>query len=372
LNETTEKSTATKSKHWILWLLGAVALVALVVFVSKKKQFDWVACGGELMRADWRRFACGVGLIYAAYVLRAVRWSIFLKPVKRVSPLTILGSQVIGFTGVALFGRLADLVRPYLVARRLKMTLGSQIAVYTVERMFDAGALALIFSLALALAPDLKTLPHQEVMSKIAESSLVATIAMAAFAITARLAGGVLAGFARGTLGVLSTDVGEWAAERIRIFSGGLNTLASLRDFLFAAAISMTMWAMIVVAYLETLWAFVGSTQLSSMTLARCMIVMAFGMVGSIFQAPVVGWFTTIAASGTGLGLLGVPPEQAAAAGAMLLVVTFLSIIPVGLIWSRFEHVSLKSVAVESEHVEEAILLGHTPIVEESTVPPSA
>jgi hypothetical protein len=70
-------------------------------------------------------------------------------------------------------------------------------------------------------------------------------------------------------------------------------------------------------------------------------------------------------------GWLGVAPEPALGAGAMLLTVTFLSIIPVGLIWSRFEKVSLKSVAIESEHTEEEILLGHPPIGEESTVRPS-
>ena len=37
----------------------------------------------------------------------------------------------------------------------------------------------------------------------------------------------------------------------------------------------------------------------------------------------------------------GVSAESAVAAAAMLLVVTFLSIIPVGLIWMRFEQVSL-------------------------------
>jgi len=37
-------------------------------------------------------------------------------------------------------------------------------------------------------------------------------------------------------------------------------------------------------------------------------------------------------------------------------VVTFLSIVPVGLIWSRFEHVSLKSVAEDREHAEETAL----------------
>jgi hypothetical protein len=36
----------------------------------------------------------------------------------------------------------------------------------------------------------------------------------------------------------------------------------------------------------------------------------------------------------------------------MLLLITFLGIVPVGLIWARFEHVSLRKVAAESEHAE--------------------
>ncbi len=139
-----------------------------------------------------------------------------------------------------------------------------------------------------------------------------------------------------------------------------------------AFGISFAMWAMIVYAYLQTMWAFGDSPELANITLARCMVLMAASMGGSIFQLPVIGWFTTIlATSATMHGWLGVAAEPALGAGAMLLVVTFLSIIPVGLIWSRFEHVSLKSVTVESEHAEEAILSGHRPIAEESAVPPS-
>ena len=39
-----------------------------------------------------------------------------------------------------------------LVARKLGFTLSSQMAVYTLERMFDLGAAAVIFSTALAFA----------------------------------------------------------------------------------------------------------------------------------------------------------------------------------------------------------------------------
>ena len=60
---------------------------------------------------------------------------------------------MIGFTAVALIGRVADPVRPYLVAKRTGLPLGTQIAVYIVERLFDFGAMAVIVSLALLSIP---------------------------------------------------------------------------------------------------------------------------------------------------------------------------------------------------------------------------
>jgi glycosyltransferase 2 family protein len=120
-----------KSKSWILWLVVAAALVALVLVARQRIHFDWRVFTEQLKLADWKKIGVAVALIWVAYGMRAVRWSVFLRPTKKVSPLKLLGSQVIGFTAVALFGRLADLVRPYLVARRAKLTVGSQIAVYT-------------------------------------------------------------------------------------------------------------------------------------------------------------------------------------------------------------------------------------------------
>jgi hypothetical protein len=37
----------------------------------------------------------------------------------------------------------------------------------------------------------------------------------------------------------------------------------------------------------------------------------------------------------------------------MLLIVTFMSVIPLGLIWARLEHVSIKKISQESEHLEQ-------------------
>jgi len=54
-------------------------------------------------------------------------------------------------------------------------------------------------------------------------------------------------------------------------------------------------------------------------------------------------------------GVLNASPEAGLACAATLLLVTFLGVVPVGLIWARFEHVSLRKITAESEHAEEEL-----------------
>jgi hypothetical protein len=109
-------------------------------------------------------------------------------------------------------------------------------------------------------------------------------------------------------------------------------------------------------AYLEITTAFVASPQLAHLTLAKCMLLMASSMAASGFQLPVIGWFTQIGIVAAAIsGFFGVAPEPATACAATLLLVTFLGIIPVGLVWARFEHVSLRKVAAESGHAKEEV-----------------
>lgn len=346
-----------KNRRWILWLVGAIALVALVVFARGRIHFDWGVFFQQLKLADWRDIGIGVALIWLGYLLRAIRWALFIKPVRKVSAFSLLGTQVIGFTGVALLGRPADFVRPYLVAKRTRLTLSSQIAVYVVERMFDAGAMALIFSVALITAPHDASLPHPELLRKIAVSGLVGTAALAALAVMVRISGRAFALGAEKAFGMLSHKLGRSIAGKINAFRDGLDMLASLRDVGLAFVYSLFMWALITGAYLMTTRAFVDSPPLASMTLARCMVLMAASMLVSAVQLPVIGWFTQIAAVAAAMqSFFAVRWEPALGCAAMLLAVSFLSVIPLGLIWSRIEHVSLRKVSEESEHAGEEAL----------------
>ncbi len=351
-----------KKNRNLLWILVLLVIAGGVFTLRDRIHFDWKSFGRQLALADWRQLVLATSLIWLAYIGRSVRWALFLKPTHRVPPLSLLGTQVIGFTGVALLGRPADLVRPYLVAKRVHATLSSQMAIYVVERMFDAGAMALIFSLALFLAPDRAALPHPELLQRIARTGLVGTAALGLLAVMVRLQGERVAALAESLFGRLSPGFGRAIGEKVRAFREGLGTLASIGDVLLALLISLTMWGMIAGAYLETTRAFVSSPPLSHMTLARCMVLMAASMVASSVQLPVIGWFTQIAAVATAIQpLFGAQVEPSVACAAMLLIVSFLSIVPVGLLWSRFEHVSLKKLTEESEAAGGAVSAAKEP-----------
>jgi len=341
-------------RNGILWLVGVVGLAVLVYLFRDRVHFDWAVFWQQLRFVSVGHIVAAIALIYATYWVRAVRWAVFVSPTKKVSATSLLGSQFIGFTAVALFGRLADLTRPYLVARRAGLSLSSQVAVYTIERMFDLGAAAVIFSCALAFTP--KNLPHHDVCVRSGVLSMGATLAIAVFASAIRVAGGAVASFARSTLGLVSKSAGESISTKILGFRHGLNALSSVRDFGVVVMLSLAMWGMIGLAYLETVHAFGNTPELGSLTFSRTMLLMAASIGGSLLQLPIIGWFTQIAVTATAMHTFyGAPIEAATACGAMLLVVTFLCIIPAGFIYSQVEHVSLKRVTQESEAAGAAV-----------------
>jgi hypothetical protein len=328
--------------------LALLLVIAVVVFANRGRiHFDWAMFWLQLRHISWPHIAIGIGLIYATYWLRAMRWSVFLSATKKVSPFALLGPQFIGFTAVALFGRLADVIRPALVAKRVQLSVSSQIAVYTIERMFDLGAAAIIFSGALLFAP--RDLPHHEIFVRTGVFSLAGTAMIAIFAVVVRVAGGAVAEVVEKVLGGLSKVIAENIAEKIRGFRDGMNAISTAQDFVVTALISLAMWGLIGLAYVETLHAFVDTPQLATVTFSRTMLLMGASIGASLLQFPILGWFTQIAATAVSMSAFyGAPIEAATACGALLLVVTFLSIIPVGLVFARLEHVSLKKVAAAS------------------------
>jgi len=344
-----------KNSKVIVSLVVLVLLVGLGFWAYYHVNFSFPTFRSQLALADWTKIAIALGCIYLGYVVRGVRWALLVRPNKKIPLFSLIGTQVIGFTSVALVGRVADLTRPYLTAKKTGLPLSTQIAVYIVERLFDAGSMALIFSTAILFAPA-GTLPHPEVFKKVGYWGLAGTVAGAVFLVLVRLAGETVAGFFENVFGSLSKGLGQAIGEKIRSFRTGLDTLRTPGDLAVTLGVSLAMWGLITVAYYETARAFVASPQLASLTVAQGLVLMIVSGGASVFQLPILGWFTQIGIVATAISnFFGVAPEPATACAAMLLVVTFLGVVPIGLIWAQFEHVSLRKVAVESEHAAEVV-----------------
>jgi uncharacterized membrane protein YbhN (UPF0104 family) len=319
----------------VVLLLAAAAVYAYTHGIS----FDFRAFVRQVRQISVPHFLIAVLLIYASFFVRSYRWAIFLRAHKHVGPFTLLGPQFIGFTAVALFGRIADLSRPFLVARKSKMDLSLQVAVYTVERMFDLGAAALIFSCSLALMP--RNIEHHEVFVRVGVASLAGTLFLAGFCVAMRVAGVKVAALFRSFAGMMSPKFGALLEAKLLGFRDGLNAVSSFRDFIVTAALSLGVWGLIALAYVQTTHAFVAEPTLAHLSFARTMLLMAASIGGSLLQLPIIGWFTQIATTAAAMhGFYGTPLEPATACGALLLVVTFISVIPLGLIFARIESVS--------------------------------
>jgi hypothetical protein len=199
-------------------------------------------------------------------------------------------------------------------------------------------------------------LPHAEILRKASFTGLLVTVAGALFLFAVRLMGNGIATFFEDAFSIVSKGLGHAVGEKIRTFRTGLDTLRTPADFAITMGVSLVMWVLIALAYLEVTTAFVASPELKGLTLAKCMLLMASGMAASSLQLPIIGWFTQIGLVEEAMrNFFGVAPEAATACAATLLLVSFLSIAPIGLVWARFEHVSLRKIAKESEQAGETL-----------------
>ncbi len=350
-------------------ILALAALAALVFSARTHVHFDFHVFATQVALADWRMIVFAGLCIYGNFVFRAVRWSQLVRHTQKVSSLSLIGSQVIGFTAVALIGRVADPVRPYLVSKKTGLSLSTQVAVYIVERLLDAGSVALIFSVAMIWVPGdaiLNATAHSGLLARLAShhrelalfavryGGLVLTLLGTLFLFAVRLAGGPVAAFFERSFGLISKNLGQSVGHKIRMFHSGLDTMRSFRDFAVVVGLSISMWMLICFAYFETCRAFTASPELAGITVSKSVLLMVASGTASIVQLPVLGWFSQIGLVMVAItGILGANAEAATACATTLLLVTFLGIVPVGLIWARFEHISLRKVATESEQAEE-------------------
>ena len=337
----------------LLYALVALFLASLFYLQFRTwRGFDWKVFlqQTESIKHHLVNIFLAIVFIYFAYVLRAVRWRIFLLPVKRTSTRELIAPTIIGFTGLALLGRPGEFIRPYLLSRKVNLSFSSQLAVWTVERIFDLGSFAILFMLAL-LNPETRSLLHGFHVGKIAVAAMVAGLAAIVGII---LKGEVLAAWVARLFSHRAPHMGNLIAVRIREFREGFNTIHSVSALVQLVVVSVVMWTVIGLTYWQVMLSY-GEPVLNRPQ--QVPLIMASSMVGSMIQLPGVGGGSQLATIFMLQKVLGVPRELAASCGILLWLITFMAIIPVGLILTQHERLSLRKLSDES-HAEEEMVEG--------------
>jgi len=347
----------TKKQYAAFAVVFAVLGVLVYLQFRTWRNFDWARLFQYGL--SWRHLLIGVVYIYIAYFLRAVRWKIFLRPVrKEASTMGLVPPTLIGFTGLALLGRPGELIRPYLIARRENLPFASQVAVWAVERIFDVGGFTVLIVGALFLPSKLRDFTSQappDVRHWIhftghALITLVLGLLTAAVLVSYR--GNNIAQWVERRFSHLAENLGHRIAQKIREFTSGLNTIHGPLAFLQLTAVSVLMWWVIALSYNAVTSAY--GAPMSGLTASKVLLLMGASMLGSIVQLPGVGGGSQLAT----ISVLDhvfdiVPKELAVSCGIMLWLITFVSVVPVGLILSHHERLSLRKLSEESAHAEE-------------------
>jgi uncharacterized membrane protein YbhN (UPF0104 family) len=327
-------------------------VILVTLQVRTLKSFDWSTLTLTFDSIRWLQLALATVLIYGAYITRAFRWSVFMRPTKPATPAQMIPAQFIGFTAVAVLGRLGEFVRPYLVARRQQVTFTSQLAVYAVERVFDLLAAAGIIAVTLSISKSVQNLPYHQQFRRAGYLGIAAALLLALIAVAIRFFGPAVAAAAGRAFGMISKKLAHAVQEKILAFSHGLDAIAGWSELLLVLLYSFATWGLIALAYVVVVHAF-SVPELQSIPAAQTILLMAGSMFGSFAQLPAIGGGSQVAIIYVLTSILRVGPEAATACALTLYVVTFLTVIPAGLAFARVEHVSLRNIARESEIEEE-------------------
>ncbi len=315
----------------------AVALL-LAWRALRDRGFDWGVFWSTLEGLRWGWLAAAVALVLATYVGRALRWAVLIRPVKpdpSLWGLTI--STVIGFAAITLLGRPGEFVRPYLISARERVPLSSQLAALLLERIYDMMMALALFGFALS------RIHYSEIQAGPALSWVLATGGWVAgvAGVLCLLVLVVMRNFA-GTMRNRLLDALSFLPERrfasaerlVNAFVQGVESTRSPRAVALLIGFTVLEWILIVASIMAVVRAY--GTVLP-FGLVDVFIFTGFLAFGAVFQIPGIGGGVQVVSVLVLTELFRIPLEAATSAAMVLWAVSFLVVVPAGMLLALAE-----------------------------------
>jgi hypothetical protein len=279
-----------------------------------------------------------------------MRWEIMLRPLtSKVRLWRLVVATCIGFTAVVLFGRAGEPVRPYLIARKEGVSFSSQVAAWLVERILDLLMVLFIFGIALTQISRSGIQPGPHIQSALEAAGLLAGITGAlslALLLGLRYFRGSIRTRLMDSLSFLPDPIHQRVSRFLHAFEEGMQSTQRQSFVWLLVAYTVIEWLVVAGSFFCVFRAFPAT---AGMRVTDVIIALGFVCFGSVLQIPGVGGGMQIATVLVLTEFYGVSLEAASGIALVLWIITFVVIVPLGLVLAFHEGIKWRSL----RHIEE-------------------
>ena len=332
-----------KKNGWKWLTLGAILLLIAVFLLRselRKRGFRWSVFVSTLEYLQWPWLLAAVGLALTTYLGRALRWAVLLKPLRpRPNMRKLISATVIGFTAVTLLGRPGEFVRPFLIARQEGVPFSSQIAAWVLERIYDLLMVLAIFGFALSRVRNISN-PGPTLAWVLEVGGWLVWVLSAAslfMLVMIRRYSEAMRTRLMDALGFLSQHRLERASRFLQALVQGAESTRSTKSILLLLLYTLLEWALIVGCYWCISKAFGPALEFS---IGDAVTFIGFVAFGTVVQIPGIGGGMQVVAVLVLTKIFGLPVELATSIAVLMWLITFVVIVPFGLVAALDEGLS--------------------------------
>jgi glycosyltransferase 2 family protein len=343
-----EQSSKRPNIPWVALLVLAIVGFILYRAAAGAEGFDWARFSTTIGSLDPKFAALAILFIILTYFGRAIRWQVMMRPLGPTPSVWRLSvGTAIGFTAIVLLGRPGEFVRPWWIARESKTAFSSQLAVWLFERIYDLLVVILFFGFGLI---------HLASSGIVSKAGPELRLVVSSGGTLALLGAGVCLVFIfalrflndaqRQALVSLVHKLPQPLAQKLAPLAGnfliGAAACCDPRLQWLVIFYTFVEWLIIGACYWAIFQAFPASAVLSFADIATVVGLVSFG---AIIQLPGIGGGMQVAAIAVLTQLFSLPLELATSLALLLWAISFLLVVPLGIVLALQEGLSFKKLS---------------------------
>jgi hypothetical protein len=314
--------------------------IGLLGFFFRKA--DPAAVWAETRRANGMLLAYALIVTGLTYAIRAWRWQYLLAPIGRTRYAIAFETTVIGFAASALLpGRVGEVLRPYLLARRERLNATSAFATIILERLLDLATVLLLFaSFVFTVGPGVVSGDPSKLALVKFGGTMAAVAALGGLAVLFALAGHPerLGRWALQIERLLPARLAGMLARFVETFAQGLAVMRDPGRLAASLALSFPMWMSIAAG----IWLASRAFHITFPYTGSFLVVTVL-IVGVAAPTPgAVGGFHAAYQFAVG-EFFGVPADRAIGAAIVLHAISFIPVTLLGIAFMMREGLTLSS-----------------------------